>query len=63
MYLQEVVFMLDIGFMPPFVPGRGCAVATKGKTAVLMSLLILILLTSCILLNANVCCLQLNTDG
>ena len=41
--------MLDSGFMPPFVPGtsdrnvegRGCVVATKGKTAVLMSLLIL----------------------
>ena len=45
MHLQEGVFMLDSGFMPPFHPrssdrnvhGGGCAVATREKTAVLLS--------------------------
>ena len=45
MHLQEGVYMIDSGFMPPLhmcssarnVMGRGCAVATREKTAVLLS--------------------------
>ena len=70
-YLQKRVFMLDSGFIPHLflgtsdrnVEGRGCVVPTMGKTVVLVSLLILVLLTTCALLNAIVCCLQLNTVG
>ena len=45
MHLQEGVFMLDSGFMPPCclrssdrnVRGEGCAIATRDKIAVLLS--------------------------
>ena len=45
MHLQERVYMLDSGFMPPLhlcssdrnVTGGGSAVATREKTAVLLS--------------------------
>ena len=42
--------------------GGGCAVATREKTVVLC-LRIFVLLTLCTLLNAIICCLQLNTQG
>ena len=41
--------------------GCGCAVATRGKTAMLC-LRIFVLFTLCTILNAIVCCLQLNTE-
>ena len=60
--------MLDRGFGLHFIWGSdnnlcgcGCAVATRDKT-VMLGLRMLVLLTLHTLLNALVCCLQLNTE-
>ncbi len=61
--------MLDSGFSLHLIWGSdsnlygcGCAVATRGKTAMLCRRII-VLFILCTLLNAIICCLQLNTNG
>ena len=64
--------MLDIGFMPPFIPGLELTETTKGEDVLLLlgitrwcsvQLGVVLLSSLHTLLNAIVCCLQLNTHG
>ena len=64
--------MLDSEFMPPFIPGLEMTETTKGEDVLLplgrtrwcsAQLGVVLLSTLHTLLNAIVCCLQLNTHG
>ena len=64
--------MLDSGFMSPFIPGLEITETTKGEDVLLplgrtrwcsAQIGVVLLSTLHILLNAIVCCLQLNTHG
>jgi hypothetical protein len=68
LWLQEGVFMLDSGFMPLLIwesdnnfYGCRCAVATREKTTIFCSRIIVLFILHT-LLNAIIYCLQLNTQ-